>query len=173
MKTLQEFINESILDDEDVLVKDAKNIVNDPVIIIHEMFENNEDQSHILELVDNGLLDGFLMDNFYIDRKKLGLSSIVEGYGDVKILSFYFKNLCDPLFPFESTIINFMHVKNASNISVRYITKEKLSSNDTFKSTSITDTKFYKQHSKIKNNLKKLGYKKDYEHEFIQFTKNL
>lgn len=158
MRTLYE----SILDDEDVLIQDTKEIANNPLVVIYEMFKNNEDQSRIIKLVEDGLLDEFLMDNFYIDRKK-DLKCKIMSFGNTKNLQFNYYNS-----PYE--LIGFVYNKGFSGMDIKYMTKNKIY--EYYKYTGMENSKFYKQHTKIGNNLKKLGYEKVIMHtrHFVYYT---
>lgn len=151
---------ESILDDEDVLFTDIKNTINNPFIIIHNMFENNEDQSNILKRIEDGLLDDFLKGVLFIDRKKDILDIEVRSKSKYFLyngLIFYWGKCGDYC---KLVYITFM----PDFVSIEYVTNKRIDDelNDpkisAHVSKKIVNSKFYKYNSKIEHNFKKFRF---------------
>ena len=56
MRTLYE----SILDDEEVLINNTKELANNPLLWLIDAFKNNMSDEDILKGVENGLFDEFI-----------------------------------------------------------------------------------------------------------------
>ena len=63
MRTLYE----SILDDEDVLVNDAKKSINDPFAVYIAAVDDNVKNTELQKLLSKGLFDKFIKEELYLD----------------------------------------------------------------------------------------------------------
>lgn len=150
MRTLYE----SILDDEDVLINNNKELANNPLLWLIDAFENNISDDDILKVVENGLFDEFIKDNFYLDRKK-SLNASISKYYRNRNLEFRFSNI-------TQSVIRIEYYEGYDDVFIQYMSKSEINGN--YKYTGLDSSDFYKKHSNIGKNLKKLGYKKSKTH---------
>ena len=69
MKTLNDYIRESILDDEDVLIGDVKNTINDPFAAIVSVIDSGVDENDLVKFIAGGIFDKFVNDELYLNLK--------------------------------------------------------------------------------------------------------
>jgi hypothetical protein len=140
MKTLYE----SILDDEEVLVKDIKNTINDPFATIVAAIDSGMNENELAKFIASGIFDKFVDNELYLNSKDF----------DWEVMTF------------NDSIVSISLCKNDSDILpivVRYRRKSRILDFEIHKFSSwgvIRDIFEYDKYKKILSNIRKRGFKK-------------
>ena len=156
MKTLYE----SILDDEDELIADTKKSVNDPLKLICNILNNGASEKEISDCIESGVLDDFFKDILLIDRKKdiAGLSLYRQSNPNFPDEITFYWNKCKDM---NKPLVYMSFMPKA--VRIEYVTKREINSElsnpkiSQYLNKEIVNSKFYKYHSKIAHNFKKIG----------------
>ena len=145
MKTLQEVINESILDNDDILMNDVKNSANDPFVVYMAAVDNNVKSVELQRLLLDGLFDKFIKEELYLDPEDyfMKLSTYTDRIASACLYSKKDISVC-PLY-------------------IRYRKKTKQFDIEIYKfdsSEKVSDIFEYGNYKKILSNFRKRGFKK-------------
>ena len=153
MKTLYE----SILDDEDVLISNAKEFANNPLnLLINALEEGNIRE--VKSLFQNGTFDSFFENALGLNIKLFEVIIYYSGGSNLRI-GFKFGH---------NYIVEFSHWRSKRSVHVLIATKKLFDKK--YKNTVLERTNLYINRRRITQNLKKLGFEKasysnkDYEY---------
>lgn len=144
MKKLNDYIRESILDDEDILVQNVKNTINDPFAALVTTIDSGVDENDLTEFIEEGIFDKFVNDELYLNLKDFDWEIITFNDSIVSI------SLCH---------------RNSKTFAIvlRYIRKSRILNLEIHKFSSwgsIRDIFDYDKYKKALSNIRKRGFKK-------------
>lgn len=143
MRKLNEYIKESLLDDEEVLMSNIKDTINDPFATIVAAIDSGVDENKLSEFITRGVFDKFVDDELYLNLKDFDWEITTFNDSIVSI------SLCHRNSKTFAIILRYKRKLRILNLEIHKFSTR----------SSIRDIFDYDKYKKVLSNIRKRGFK--------------